>query len=102
MMLAQRWHEAWTRLPAYLGIHGRVRVMALAFGLAVSLPLALMARRRPLMRNTLLALASFVQTIPGLALLAMFYPLLLALAQLSLQWFGFEFSAFGFLPAVLA
>jgi osmoprotectant transport system permease protein len=54
------------------------------------------------MRNTLLALASIVQTVPGLALLALFYPLLLALAQLSLQWFGFEFSAFGFLPAVLA
>src|SRR3569623_139685 len=54
------------------------------------------------MRNTLLALASIVQTMPGLALLALFYPLLLALTQLSLTWFGFEFSAFGFLPAVLA
>jgi osmoprotectant transport system permease protein len=43
-----------------------------------------------------------VQTVPGLALLALFYPLLLALAALSLSWFGFSFSAFGFLPAVLA
>jgi osmoprotectant transport system permease protein len=102
MMLDPRWHEAWTRLPDYLGNHVRVSLTALAIGLAVSLPLALMARRRPVMRNTLLALASIVQTVPGLALLALFYPLLLALAQLSLQWFGFEFSAFGFLPAVLA
>ena len=43
-----------------------------------------------------------MQTVPGLALLALFYPLLLALAALSLSWFGFGFSAFGFLPAVLA
>jgi osmoprotectant transport system permease protein len=40
--------------------------------------------------------------VPGLALLALFYPLLLALAALTLKWFGFGFSAFGFLPAVLA
>ena len=54
------------------------------------------------MRGALLGLASIVQTVPGLALLALFYPLLLALAALSLSWFGFGFSAFGFLPAVLA
>ena len=54
------------------------------------------------MRGALLGLASIVQTVPGLALLALFYPLLLALASLSLAWFGFGFSAFGFLPAVLA
>ena len=47
-------------------------------------------------------LASIVQTMPGLALLALFYPLLLALAALSRACFGFGFSAFGFLPAVLA
>src|SRR5262249_59550752 len=45
---------------------------------------------------------SIVQTFPGLALLALFYPLLLAAAALTLRWFGFGFSAFGFLPAVLA
>ena len=54
------------------------------------------------MRGALLGLASIVQTVPGLALLALFYPLLLALAALSLSWFGLGFSAFGFLPAVLA
>ena len=54
------------------------------------------------MRGALLGLASIVQTVPGLALLALFYPLLLALASLSLAWFGIGFSAFGFLPAVLA
>jgi osmoprotectant transport system permease protein len=97
-----RWGEALANLPDYLGSHVRVSVTALALGLAVSLPLAIAARNRPVMRAVLLGLASIVQTVPGLALLALFYPLLLALASLSLSWFGFGFSAFGFLPAVLA
>jgi osmoprotectant transport system permease protein len=97
-----RWAEALTHLPDYLGNHVRVSVTALALGLVVSLPLAIAARNRPVMRGLLLGFASIVQTVPGLALLALFYPLLLALAALTLSWFGFEFSAFGFLPAVLA
>ena len=38
-----------------------------------------------MLRGALLGLASIVQTMPGLALLALFYPLLLALAALSLS-----------------
>jgi osmoprotectant transport system permease protein len=97
-----RWSEALGHLPDYLGNHVRVSVTALALGLLVSLPLALIARNRPLLRGALLGFASVVQTVPGLALLALFYPLLLALAALALSWLGFSFSAFGFLPAVLA
>jgi osmoprotectant transport system permease protein len=97
-----RWGEALPHLPDYLGNHVRVSVTALALGLAVSLPLAILSRHRPLLRGALLGLASIVQTVPGLALLALFYPLLLALAAVTLSWFGFSFSAFGFLPAVLA
>jgi osmoprotectant transport system permease protein len=97
-----RWSEALAHLGDYLGNHVRVSVAALALGLIVSLPLAILARNRPVMRGALLGLASIVQTVPGLALLALFYPLLLALAAVSLAWFGLSFSAFGFLPAVLA
>jgi osmoprotectant transport system permease protein len=97
-----RWGEALSHLSDYLGNHVRVSVAALALGLLISLPLAVAVRRRPLLRGALLGLASIVQTVPGLALLALFYPLLLALASLSLAWFGIGFSAFGFLPAVLA
>jgi osmoprotectant transport system permease protein len=97
-----RWGEALAHLPDYLGNHVRVSVAALALGLLVSLPLAIIARNRPVLRGLLLGLASIVQTVPGLALLALFYPLLLAAASLTLAWFGFSFSAFGFLPAVLA
>jgi len=97
-----RWSEALAHLPDYLGNHVRVSITALALGLLVSLPLAIAARNRPVLRGALLGLASIVQTVPGLALLALFYPLLLALAAISLTWFGVGFSAFGFLPAVLA
>src|SRR3954452_12532943 len=97
-----RWGEALGHLPDYLGNHIRVSVTALALGLLVSLPMALIARNRPLLRGALLGFASVVQTVPGLALLALFYPLLLAIAALTLTWLGFSFSAFGFLPAVLA
>ena len=97
-----RWGEALAHLPDYLGNHVRVSVTALALGLAASLPLAIVARQRPALRGLLLGLASIVQTVPGLALLALFYPLLLALAAITLSWFGIAFSAFGFLPAVLA
>ena len=86
-----RWGEALAHLPDYLGNHVRVSVTALALGLAVSLPLAILSRNRPLLRGALLGLASIVQTVPGLALLALFYPLLLALAAITLSWFGFGF-----------
>ena len=72
--------EALARLPQYLSGHVLVSVSALLIGLAFSFPLALLALRRPIMRRLLLGGASVVQTIPGLALLALFYPLLLALA----------------------
>lgn len=97
-----RWSEALGHLPDYLGSHVRVSVTALALGIALSLPLALIARKRPVLRSALLGTASVVQTVPGLALLALFYPLLLALSGLTLKWFGVGFSAFGFLPSVLA
>ena len=55
-----------------------------------------------MLRAALLAVASVFQTIPGLALLALFYPMLLALAGLTERLFGKSFSALGFLPSVLA
>jgi len=97
-----RFADALGRLPDYLGSHVLVSVTALALGLALSFPLALAALRRPGLRALLLAATSIVQTVPGLALLALFYPLLLAAAAFSERALGFGFSALGFLPAVLA
>jgi len=101
-MIDPRIADAFARLPDYLGGHALVSVTALVLGLAVSLPLGVAAARRPKLRNAVLGAASVIQTIPGLALLTLFYPLLLALAALSQQAFGYGFSALGFLPAVLA
>src|SRR5262245_4866124 len=94
--------DALARLPDYLGSHVLVSVTALALGLALSFPLALAALQRPTLRALLLAATSVVQTVPGLALLALFYPLLLGAAAFSERTLGIGFSALGFLPAVLA
>ncbi len=101
-MLGPQFSEALARLPDYLGGHVLVSLTALAIGLALSLPTAIMSLRRPWLRGGLLAAASVAQTVPGLALLALFYPLLLALSSLSQRLFGVSFPALGFLPAVLA
>src|SRR5687767_11769894 len=102
MMSDPRIADALARLPDYLGNHVLVSLTSLALGLAVSFPLALISARRPRLCALLLGATSVVQTVPGLALLALFYPLLLGLAALSQQTFGASFSALGFLPSVLA
>lgn len=102
MSFDPRVQEAFIRLPDYLGSHVLVSVTALLLGLAISLPLAIFATRCRYLRNIALGFASVVQTIPGLALLALFYPLLLALSALTEKLFGVGFSALGFLPSVLA
>lgn len=94
--------DAWRRLPDYFSQHVQLSASALLLGLAISLPLAVLASRRAWLRWPVLASASLIQTIPSLALLALFYPLLLALSALVQNIFGEGFSALGFLPALLA
>jgi osmoprotectant transport system permease protein len=94
--------EAWALLPDYLSQHVILSVSALLLGVAVSLPLGILAARSRRLGTPLLAVVSIVQTIPGLALLALFYPLLLALSVVTQDLFGFSFRALGFLPALLA
>jgi osmoprotectant transport system permease protein len=94
--------EAWARLPEYLGQHVLISVCALVLGFVISLPLATVAARRAWLRGPALGVASIIQTIPGLALLALFYPLLLALSAFTQHIFGFGFRALGFLPTLLA
>jgi osmoprotectant transport system permease protein len=89
---------AWALLPSYLGQHVLLSLSALVLGLVISLPLAVLAARDARVRWPVLALASLIQTIPGLALLALFYPLLLALGTL----IGQRLPALGFLPSLLA
>jgi osmoprotectant transport system permease protein len=93
---------AWRLAPGYLAQHVLLSVCALALGFLISLPLAVLASRSAMVRWPSLFLASLIQTIPSLALLALFYPLLLALSAFGKSWFGHGFAALGFLPSLLA
>jgi osmoprotectant transport system permease protein len=101
-VMDDRLAAAWRVAPDYLAQHVLLSVCALALGLAISLPLAVAASRNAAIRWPSLFFASLIQTIPSLALLALFYPLLLALSALARSWFGHGFQALGFLPSLLA
>jgi osmoprotectant transport system permease protein len=90
--------EAFARLPELLAQHLLLAFAALLLGLVVSVPLAIASARNPLLARIALGLAGLVQTIPSLALLALFYPLLLWLSALV----GGGIPALGFLPSLLA
>jgi len=93
---------AWALLPDYLGQHVLLSISALAVGIAISLPLAVGTAHSRRLREPVLAFANIVQTIPGLALLALFYPVLLAISAVTVQSFGVRIPALGFLPALMA
>jgi len=92
------WQQAFARVPELLAAHVQISVSALVLAMIICLPLAIWAARSPKIAAVALTAASLIQTIPGLALLALFYPLLLGLSALV----GGGISAFGFLPALLA
>ena len=60
-------------LPAYLSGHLRLTLLTLFLGSALSITLGILACRSPRTQAAALVAASVVQTIPGLALLAMGY-----------------------------
>ncbi len=90
--------NALARVPDLLAAHVLLAASALVLGLVISLPLAIWSARRPLVARAALGFASLVQTIPSLALLALFYPLLLSLSAMV----GGGIPALGFLPSLLA
>jgi osmoprotectant transport system permease protein len=98
----ERIQSALRLLPDYLARHVLLSASALALAIMLGLPLALWLVRNPRLRWGALAAASFVQTIPGLALLALFYPLLLGVSAFTDKLFGFRIPALGFLPSLLA
>ena len=78
--------------------HVLLSVSALVLGIAIALPLAFWSSRSPRVAFISLGLTSLVQTVPALALLALFFPLLVSLRTLT----GFPIPALGFLPALMA
>jgi osmoprotectant transport system permease protein len=90
--------DALSRVPDLLAAHLLLAASALVLGIVISLPLAIWSARRPAVAGVALGFASLIQTIPSLALLALFYPLLLSLSTLV----GGGIPALGFLPSLLA
>lgn len=85
-------------LGSKLAAHVLLAAAAIALGIAVALPLAVWAGRNRTVRRIALGFASLVQTMPALALLALFFPILLSLRAV----FGEGLPTLGFLPALLA
>lgn len=84
--------EQLTLLPQYLLAHLQLTLVALAFGIGLSVPLGIVLTRRRHLQQTALGIASVIQTIPALALLAVMVPLLGAAGLTSI----------GYLPAIIA
>src|SRR5271156_430387 len=89
-------------LPDYLAQHTLLCAAALTFGVSLALPLAILASRRPRLRFWVLSITSLIQTVPGLALLAIFYPVLLGISDVTKVLVGVDVPALGFLPSVAA
>lgn len=68
--------ERWAELPDLLAGHVMLSLAAILVGLVISLPIGIHAAHRPKLAGIVLNLAGVIQTIPGLALLALMVPLL--------------------------
>ena len=78
-------------LPSLLAAHLGLTLVALALGVALSVPLGVLLTRHRRFEGPVLGLASVVQTIPSLALLAFMVPALAAIGARSI----------GYLPALI-
>jgi osmoprotectant transport system permease protein len=89
-------------LPGLLTAHLELALVALLLGTGLSVPLGVAVTRRRALEGPVLAVASVVQTIPSLALLAVMVPALAALGALLASRFGVELRSIGYLPAIAA
>ncbi|MCC6766929.1 MAG: ABC transporter permease/substrate-binding protein [Deltaproteobacteria bacterium] len=88
-------------LPERLAAHLELALAALALAIALSLPVGVWVTHRPRAEPFALAVASAVQTIPSLALLAVMVPALAALGALARRFVGIDVPSIGYLPALL-
>lgn len=78
-------------LPEYLTAHLQLTLLALLIGALVSVPLGVLVTRVTWLEQPVLGVASVIQTVPSLALLAVMVPLLALL----------DFQSIGYLPAFI-
>jgi osmoprotectant transport system permease protein len=84
-------------LPPLLASHLVLVLVSLGIACALGLPLAVVLADRPRLAAPVLTVTGAIQTVPGLALLALMVPVLAASHGL-----GVGLSAFGFAPAAIA
>ncbi|MEM1445293.1 MAG: ABC transporter permease/substrate-binding protein [Planctomycetota bacterium] len=97
---ADRLAEELTKLPTLLSWHVLITLIAVGVALTVSLPLGVAASRRPWLRGSVLGVASLIQTIPGIALLALVFSLLVLLREALPD--DASFRAIGLIPTLIA
>ena len=100
--MSEQWARAIAMLPDRLAAHLGVSAAAIGLAIVVAVPLVLLMAARPRLRGPVLAVAAVIQTVPALALLALFYPLLLLIGGLTQRLAGFGIPALGLLPSLLA
>jgi osmoprotectant transport system permease protein len=79
-------------LPHYMSAHLQLTLVALLLGIGISVPLGIALTRNRRLEPAVVGIASVIQTIPSLALLAIMVPALAALGATSI----------GYLPAIIA
>ena len=70
-MMSENLREQLLLLPEYLEGHLLLTLIALSLGIAVSVPLGVLANRQPALKRPLLIAVSVLQTIPSVAILAL-------------------------------
>lgn len=88
-------------LPEYLTAHLQLSLVALALGVGISVPLGVWLTRRTRFEGPVLGLASVIQTIPSLALLAVMVPILTTIGA-AVSRFGIDLRGIGYTPALIA
>jgi osmoprotectant transport system permease protein len=89
-------------LPRLAIAHAELSLAALVLACLVAIPTGVAIAGRPRLARPVLAAAGVVQTIPGLALLALMVPLFAALGAFTALHLGFEVRAIGAGPALVA
>lgn len=88
-------------LPERLLAHLELTLAALLVGLLVAVPVGIAVTRRRSLETGVLGVASVIQTIPSLALLAIMVPTLAALGVWA-ETIGWELRSIGYPPAIVA
>ena len=82
--------------------HLSLSLVALLVGILISIPLGVWVSHQKRWQNLVLGFSGVIQTIPGLALLAIMVPILGTVSDWSETNFNYKFSSIGTLPALLA